>query len=362
MSAPAQTVVPWGQVAALAEQLLASGRVREAFRVVALYGLGWGADGAREFLCARFRTARLRLTVVMDEGIGNMVMLTPALSALRELFPVGELEVVGRPPALQVLEGWPVVAQRTALADFDRGAARDALLLSAWSTSFSRAFAGWLKGWDGPFVHAKLKEAARHESDLDMDLARALGHRGVAPAPYCAVEGVESPFAPGRPAVLLADTTNPDPAWARKRWPHYAELAGALLGEGFQVGLLGGRAEAERFQPAAWPPGLLDLQGRYSLPQTAYLIRQAGCLVANDSGPAHVGGAVGALTCVLFGGTLESKNRPLGPRVRVVTDDVACRPCRSTTRWATCERFRCMDRISVGQVMSCIREAIADVA
>ena len=90
------------------------------------------------------------------------------------------------------------------------------------------------------------------------------------------------------------------------------------------------------------------------------LIRQADCLVANDSGPAHVGGAVGALTCVLFGGTLESKNRPLGERVRVITAGGECRPCQYSPRWATCADFRCMEQISVAQVLACIREGIAD--
>jgi len=211
-------------------------------------------------------------------------------------------------------------------------------------------------------VEARLTDAGRHEADLNMDLARAIGYRADAPAPYCAVEEVRSPFAPGRPVVLLADTTNPDPAWARKRWPHYPALAAALLRERFQVALIGGRAEAERFEPALWPKGTLNLLGRYSLPQTASLIRRADCLVANDSGPAHLGGAVGALTCVLFGATRESKNRPLGPRVRLISDEIDCRPCQYTPRWTACTHFRCMERISVERVLNCIREGIADAA
>ncbi len=362
MSAPAQTAVPWAQVAPLAEQLLACGRAREAFRMALLYRLGWGGEGAAEFLRRRCRAASVRLTVVMDEGIGNMVMLTPALRALKEMLPQAEVEVVGRPPALQVLEGWPVVARRTLLTDFAPDAERDGLLLSAWSDNFGRAFGAWLKGWDGPVVRAKLDGAEHHESEVHMDLARTLGWDGPTPAPHCAVEEVEWPFAPGRPVVLLADTTNPDPAWGRKRWPHFGTLAEALLAEGRQVGLIGGRAEAERFDPAGWPRGVVNLLGACSLPQTASLFRQADCLVANDSGPAHLAGAVGAFVVVLFGATREGKNRPLGPRVRVLTDDVGCRPCQYTVRWPACERFRCMEAISVARVMDCIREGIADGA
>ncbi len=360
MSAPAQTAVPWQQVAPLAEGLLACGRAPEAFRMALLYRLGWGGEGAAEFLHSRFRAAPLRLTVVMDEGIGNMVMLTPALRALKDMFPLAGIEVVGRPPALQVLERWPAVARRTALTAFAADAQRDGLLLSAWSDGFGRAFGPWLKRWDGPVVRARLDGTERHESEVNMDLARALGWRGPAPAPYSAVEDVESPFAPGRPVVLLADTTNPDPAWTRKRWPHFPALAEALLAEGRQVGLVGGRGEAERFEPDGWPPGVVNLLGAHSLPQTASLIRQADCLVANDSGPAHVAGAVGAFTVVLFGATREAKNRPLGPRVCVLTDDVDCRPCQYTPRWPACDSFRCMDGISVARVMACIREGIAD--
>ncbi len=360
MSAPAQTAVPWAQVAPIAEQLLACGRAREAFRMALLYRLGWGGEEAAGFLRTRFRAAPVRLTVVMDEGIGNMVMLTPALRALREMLPRAEIEVVGRRPALQVLEGWDAVARRTALPEFAPDADRDGLLLSAWSDNFGRAFGAWLKGWDGPVVRAKLDDAERHESDIHMDVARALGWQGSAPGPHCAVEETEWPFEPDRPVVLLADTTNPDPSWRRKRWPHFRALAEALLAEGRQVGLIGGRAEAERFDAADWPEGVRSLLGTCSLPQTACLIRRADCLVANDSGPAHLGGAVGAFTVVLFGATREAKNRPLGPRVRVLTAGVDCRPCQYTVRWPACKRFRCMDGISVARVTDCIRKGIAD--
>jgi hypothetical protein len=44
----------------------------------------------------------------------------------------------------------------------------------------------------------------------------------------------------------------------------------------------------------------------------------------------------------MFGATSETKNRPLGPSVRVLTRDVECRPCQMTPKWERCAEWRCM--------------------
>jgi SAM-dependent methyltransferase len=168
---------------------------------------------------------------------------------------------------------------------------------------------------------------------------------------------VECPFEEGVPTVLLADTSNPDEEWQRKRWPHFPELARRLRERGFQVGLIGGPTEAEAFGRADWPDGVVNLLGKHAIAETTYLIQKAGLLIANDSGPAHMAAAVGAETYVLFGPTLEAKNLPAGPRVHLLASEVGCRPCQYLPSWQDCTRRVCMEGISVERVLEAVLAA-----
>ena len=54
---------------------------------------------------------KFKILVVMEQGIGNMVLTTPALRAVHEKMPDAELVVYGKRPALDVLEGAPFVSR-----------------------------------------------------------------------------------------------------------------------------------------------------------------------------------------------------------------------------------------------------------
>ena len=88
--------------------------------------------------------------------------------------------------------------------------------------------------------------------------------------------------------------------------------------------------------------GAVDLTGRTTLAEAAALIAGARAVVAIDNGLAHVAAALGVPTVVPFGATSETKNRPLGPRVRLMTRPLPCRPCQMTPRWEACSEWRCM--------------------
>ncbi|GAG84863.1 unnamed protein product, partial [marine sediment metagenome] len=47
--------------------------------------------------------------IVMEEGIGNMVMLTPALKMMRHINPRLNITVLCKEPAAQVIRGWEVI-------------------------------------------------------------------------------------------------------------------------------------------------------------------------------------------------------------------------------------------------------------
>jgi ADP-heptose:LPS heptosyltransferase len=73
--------------------------------------------------------------------------------------------------------------------------------------------------------------------------------------------------------------------------------------------------------------GVIALQGKLDLAQTAYLISRASAFLGTDSGPAHLAGMLGVPTVNLRGGQAGSTEwAPLG-RTLILRADVPCAPC-----------------------------------
>ncbi|MGH9485607.1 MAG: glycosyltransferase family 9 protein, partial [Terriglobales bacterium] len=136
----------------------------------------------------------------------------------------------------------------------------------------------------------------------------------------------------------------------------FAELAGELARRGVCVVLIGGNAERELARKirmlAPHPEQLKNLAGETSLEDLVALIAAADVLVANDSGPMHVAGAVGTPVVALFGSTNEKETYPLteNGKLRLIkAPGIACSPCK--LRECPIDH-RCMRNIPVARVMA----------
>jgi lipopolysaccharide heptosyltransferase II len=157
----------------------------------------------------------------------------------------------------------------------------------------------------------------------------------------------DSALPPERPLAAIA----PGAAHATKRWPvqNWRDLAARLKADGFNVVVVGGPADralageiSQREQP--W---LANAAGRFGLQATAALLRKAAVVVSGDTGVMHMATAVGTPTVALFGPTvLPFGFGPYSPRSRVVELDLRCRPC-TTQGSARCPlgHHRCMTDI-----------------
>lgn len=300
---------------------------------------------------------RIRKVLVgMDEGIGNMVMLTPMLRALHHLLPMADIDVAGNAPALEVLRDWPVVSslfgKDDRLDDY-----YDLFIATGWNYSLGPRLRNTRFGMR-PVIQGRIT-TYRHEAEQHMDVVRALGFEGPTALPHCSHEPFELPE--GDPKIGLADAASPNAGLDRKRWPHYRELAGRLLKDQVSLHVFGGNSDAEIYERDPWPEGIVDHQGRLSLLETAGAMRELDLLVANDCGLAHMAAALNVPTLCLWGPTCESKNRPLGRYVRTISIDLDCAPCYMTERWDACPDQRCMTDLGVDQVHDQIRMCLAEL-
>jgi len=131
-----------------------------------------------------------------------------------------------------------------------------------------------------------------------------------------------------RPLVLLCPGSVNSRA---KRWPaeRYAALADQLADCGATVVLIGSPGELDVSKQVAGlarqPPLLLT--GKTSVAEVTALISIADVLVTNDTGPAHIGAAVGTPTLVIFGPTNPLTTRPYGPGGEIIRRPPDCAPC-----------------------------------
>ena len=116
-----------------------------------------------------------------------------------------------------------------------------------------------------------------------------------------------------------------------KRWDaaRFAELGRRLAQRDLNVLVCGTTAERDTCAVVADAvgTGAVNLAGRTSLAALAWLCKSARLAVCNDSGLAHLSGALGTPTVAVFGSTSSAWTAPLGRRVRIVQSAPVCSPC-----------------------------------
>lgn len=150
----------------------------------------------------------------------------------------------------------------------------------------------------------------------------------------------------GTPLVALA----PGAAHATKRWPtrHWVELAGRLRAAGLEPVTVGGAGDRGIAQQLPAP----SAAGELSLQETGALLARTRVAVSGDTGVMHMATGVGTPVVALFGPTVGRFGfLPYRSRATVLERDLPCRPC-SAMGSARCPlgHHRCLDDIAAADV------------
>jgi len=170
------------------------------------------------------------------------------------------------------------------------------------------------------------------------------------------------------PAVLIATGANR----SAKLWPipYWQEVIAGCSRLGWSVGLLGAAPvqQARYYHSVGGEERLLestalvDLRGRFTLPQVAGALRRARACVTIDNGIMHLAAAVGVPTVAIFGGSPWRLWAPRAPRVQVLLPAEPCLRCEEN-------RFRneacllpeqvCMLGVRPEQVLASLESALS---
>lgn len=324
--------------------------------------------------------------------IGDVLMATPTLRALRQRFPEAHIAMMvsswakvavqNNPNLDEVVDCGPVEEISKPLTYFSllRTVKRrrfDCCLVLERSPrltvfpflagipehsgldSFGRGFA---------LRRRVLCDRLKPEVELYLDVARELGCEPESPwlefhptATDREVAGrlLESLGLPGEGplvAVHVGGGSNPGMELAAKRWPpeRFAALADRLVEErGATVLVLG----AAKDRPIAGKVlaetkhELVDLVGRLDIGEVAALCGHCSLYIGNDTGVTHLAAAVGAPVVAIYGPSSPVMYKPYGPRTETVWRDAGCNPCfRFGTFNRECHEIRCIEAVTVDDV------------
>ncbi|HSF18370.1 MAG TPA: glycosyltransferase family 9 protein [Vicinamibacteria bacterium] len=144
-----------------------------------------------------------------------------------------------------------------------------------------------------------------------------------------------------------------------KGWPlaHFVELCQTLSHRGSSLVFTGSsedRRDVGRVTSRLSGASFANLAGRTSVCELAALISRLDLFVSVDSGPAHLAAAVATPLVVLWGPAILEQVRPISSRspVVVLRHPVPCAPCYETPLMKTCRQNVCMESITPDEVAS----------
>ena len=316
-----------------------------------------------------------KILLIRLDHIGDLLMTTPALRALRITYPDAEIHMLVKESTSEVLKlnhnldriiifnaPWTIakgmratmkesirLVRRLRKENYDcvidfRADPREALLSLFTDTPCRLGYGD--RGGGFCFTHPGEYNLEDHEIKRALNLLSPLGVNSDSGRMdfIFSPDDLEKAETIIREAGIKTDSRivgiHPGAASPFKRWTNegFAELGDLLIEKGYRIILLGGPGDKDLIESITGrmknPPFVacdMNLKG------LGALISRFDCLVCNDSAPSHIAQAVDTPAVVLYGPTHDKITGPLDrEKHAVIRNPVQCSPC-----WLPGTRFRC---------------------
>jgi ADP-heptose:LPS heptosyltransferase len=305
--------------------------------------------------------ANARILVVKLATIGDLLLATPALRALRETYPQARIDLLVTPASAGLLDGWEVVDNIFVLDKYVFDYPQQILTHPG---NLQRLRPLWHNLRDGHYDAVILMHhltlffgrlpdkgfGAMHEAEYNLALAGAVGATTTDRRLFVPITdeerrqarqlvfGETEPESAARPIIAMHPGSggySTARRWAPERFAQLADTLYASVGGG-QLLLMGGPEEAALNEQVM---GMMqsgmparNMAGKGSIRVAAAMLELADLFVGNDSGLMHLATAVGTPTVAIFGLTNSDAWGPYtgGAKERkaiVVKLDLPCMPC-----------------------------------
>ncbi len=204
-------------------------------------------------------------------------------------------------------------------------------------------------------------EIVRHARFVSRLLGRAVKPR----PPSINWSGKRAGIAGAGPYAVL----NPGSNEPGRRWPlsAYKNIARRLVDRGIRVVFVGTAHEmTEELKDISGEPDIADLVGKTTMGQLMDVIKHADLVISNDSGPAHVGIALGVASVIIVGGGHFGCFFPYPEGVspancRFVFHKMECYHCfwRCHLRQDRSQAFPCVEKVGEDHVWAAASELLS---
>ncbi len=324
------------------------------------------------------------ILVIQTAFLGDVILITPLIRAVKQIFPQAEIDVLVVPQDGAVLDNNPNIHS---VIGFDK---RENKLKAFWQTmrilrrnkydlaiaphsSVTTAYLMLLSGikerlgfdrWhaskyltmkvphpDGVHKIERLLELLKPFSDKNFPIQTEIfpAEKDKQKAKEL-LAGLKS-----RKSKIIAIA--PGSVWFTKRWPeeHYIELLKMLGEKDYHPVFIGAADEREICDRIINTAGIkaLNVAGKTSILESAALIEQSDLMICNDSGPLHIANAVKTDVFVFFGPTTRKFGYyPYRENDKIFEVELSCRPCGSHgSNECPLKHFECMRKITPQSVM-----------
>ena len=335
----------------------------------------------------------MKILLVQTSFLGDTILSTPLIAALKKLHPKAELWMMTTPLAADLVKRDPLLSgvipfakrgpekgvkglfrQAAKLREFNfsiayslHRSARTALLLRLSQIPQRISF----KNAKLAFLYSSTRNRPQEKHDVLRNLALVSDRftedelpdklRLFAPEKVELDQALQTELPPPGSYALIV----PGSAWETKRWSAtgYHQVATHLKKKGLQVVLIGSDAEAEVCREVAGNLEVINLAGRGSIESSLYLTKHAKIVVCNDSMALHMASACKIPTVAIFCATVpEFGFGPWQNRALIVEKkELNCRPCaRHGSRSCPNKTRICMDDLPAGAVIDAVDKLLAN--
>mgnify|MGYP000889832690 FL=1 len=154
--------------------------------------------------------------------------------------------------------------------------------------------------------------------------------------------------------VLFPGASIPERRWGAARFRGIAER---LEADGYSVVAVGAATDMDDGAVICGGTGL-NMAGKTSLAETAAILEGSALLIAGDSGVLHIAAGLGIPTISLFGPGRQAKWGPRGENHRIINLNLPCSPCTTFGTTPECStNGRCMQEITVDTVWGVLKQS-----
>ena len=308
-----------------------------------------------------------KILLVIESGIGNVIFLTPLIKALHIVYEKPEITLLSSRYRQEgrILEGWKYLKKCIYTANgLDPNYFDKVLISPMYGNIFNYYLCKVPKGKLMAMKTGGIDWHREHEVDVNMTIARKLGYSGATPSTEVSIKKptnyhqLNNKLKIGFHTGCLNHENYKQKMWTNKKWDDLAkklekEFNAQIIWFGSKEKPYPGKNLRE--QDYAGKIGL-DLVGKFQdIRETAYMISKCDIFISLDSGLSHIANALHIPTIALFGPTIPSKNHPWNPGYNIISSN-SCksRPCYFTERYASCKDNKCMQDISINEIIEYI--------